>query len=118
MKINTYLYKNKKIVAKHLNIIVSYDKNIHRFEFEEENSKIQVTFDENQIEYIRNNNEYIFKIKYDNKKTKSTIEVEGKEFLIEVIKSAYKVDKNRIYLSYIIETDIDNENEIIIEFVN
>lgn len=118
MKINTFLYKNKKMVKKHLNINARYVKNMHRLEFKEENFQVIVTFNDNEIEYIRDNQEYIFTIKCSSKKSQSFIELEDKKFEIRVIKCIYKYNTTKLYLSYILESDLDNENEIIIEILN
>lgn len=118
-KINTYLHKNNKICKKYLNINSRYDKNMLVLIFNEEGTQVELTFSEQEFKYIRKNKEYIFKIEKTVDSNKCLIELNDnkKEFEIKVLELNYKYSQNIIEIEYIIETDAENKNKIIIEIL-
>lgn len=114
MKIDTYLYKNKKLVKKHLNLIAEYDKNKQYLAFYEDEDFVEITVD---LEYQRTTKEHVFKLKNDSKALVRLLDI-NQELQLELIKCDRNKTKEKIMISYIIETEPEVLNEIIINIKN
>jgi len=108
--INLFLYNGEELVLQKNNIYCTKNNNSLNFEFDQMSHQIDL---ENQT-FLRENDEYTLFLDILNKKCELSLKKEQYTLQLEVEYAILLKNKNKIEISYLIETD-NRENKLIVE---